>query len=63
MLTFTYSVQSAVVQQGCLTLALPGPNQHDNNADDERLVSGIDEGDEDAAPGEYKYLPKKALVS
>lgn len=49
-------VQTAVVQQGRISLALP--NQEETNADDEKLVVETDD-----APGEYKYLQKKALVS
>lgn len=52
------SLQTAVVQRARIPITLP--SQEESNADDEKLVSGDDEGD---APGEYKRLPKKALVS
>lgn len=52
------SIQTAVVQRGRTPLTLP--NQEESNADDQKLVIADDEGE---APGEYKRLPKKALVS
>lgn len=56
----SFRVQTAVVQQGRISLALPSPDQNDTTADDARLVAETDDGD---TPVEYKYLPKKALVN
>ncbi|XP_037048036.1 piezo-type mechanosensitive ion channel component isoform X2 [Bradysia coprophila] len=52
-------VQTAIVQQGRISLALPSPDQNDSTADDVKLVNEVDDGDPQT---DYKYLQKKAIV-
>lgn len=56
---FNFRVQTAIVQQGRISLALPSPDQNESTADDVKLVNEIDDGDPQT---DYKYIPNKALV-